>query len=157
MEQEKKIAIVGLSNAGKTSIIQSLLQEFEILGHLKPTMGVEHQQISLFGLNLIFWDFGGQESYRKRYLTSIDRYFSEIYLLYFVVDIQDAENLDESIKYFEEIINAIKSQNVQIRVNILFHKWDPVVIDPEEKRIREENKMRFLDKEIGRASCRERV
>jgi small GTP-binding protein len=147
-EMPHKIAIVGLANAGKTSIIKSLLQEFEILGTIKPTVGIEHQQVTLFGQTLVFWDFGGQETYRKRYLQSVDRYFPDMHTLFYVVDILDVEHLEESISYFEQVLNAIKTQNNDVRINILFHKWDPVVIDPEERKSRDATKMRFLNKAL---------
>ena len=69
----KKIALLGLANAGKTAIRQVILQKLnmntsvfdKIIRKLQPTKGVEREKISVADADLQLWDMGGQETYRE--------------------------------------------------------------------------------------------
>ena len=99
-EDTRKLAILGLGNAGKTSIIKTILYEFRAFAHLLPTTGVDRTNIEFFGHELVIWDFGGQDQYREIYLTRPIMYFQGIRYLYYVVDAQEPESLQKSIDYF---------------------------------------------------------
>lgn len=118
-----KVAILGIANAGKTSIIKTLAQQFNAL--VKPTTGVERTNFEFLGLNLNLWDFGGQSSYRERYLDNPDRYFDLLSYIYYVVDLQDFSVLDESIEYFRNLIPNIEKHSPESKFVLLFHKADP--------------------------------
>ena len=100
----QKIAVFGLGNAGKTSLVKVLLHEFESFGTLLPTKGVDRTQIPFFGREIYIWDFGGQEQYQEQYLNRAFAYFENIKYLFYVVDVQDIEKMQENIQYFEEIL-----------------------------------------------------
>ncbi len=148
-----KISLLGLQNAGKTSIIKSLKHEFEEFSNLEPTKGVNRTQFEIFGQNLFFWDFGGQKVYREKYLKYEQKYFQNIHILYYVVDVQDRAVLEDSIDYFIEVIDKIKQYNPKVITNILFHKWDPPLNGEEnEMEEYEKHKMQFLDKALMHVS-----
>ena len=46
-EAATKIAILGLANAGKTSIIKVLTQEFDMLTSLRPTQSIERTTVEV--------------------------------------------------------------------------------------------------------------
>lgn len=120
-----KIAILGLANAGKTSIIKVLTQEFDMLTSLRPTQNVERSYIEILGHELVFWDFGGQEIYRNKYLTSPDRYFDSVSDAYYVIDSQDPGVIEENIQYFLTVFANLKKYSPTANLIILFHKDDP--------------------------------
>ena len=75
-----KLIIIGMENAGKTTIVDLLTKETEKVPEkppdMNPTKGVERR--SLFQKNIMIWDFGGQESFRKEYLVNSVKYFHSI-------------------------------------------------------------------------------
>ena len=127
-----KIAIVGLDNAGKTSIIRTLNRTYSIGGSIAPTKSVERTTFRLFGQEGSIWDFGGQIPYRENYLKNSDRYLSDIHYLYFVVDMQDPKRFPESVDFFSKIYEIIHNQYPPVIVSLLFHKSDPEIFEASE-------------------------
>ncbi len=125
MENFQKIAILGLGNAGKTSIVKTILYEFRAFTTLLPTTGVDRTDIDFFGHKLVIWDFGGQEQYREIYLTRPIMYFQGIKYLYYVVDAQDPSQLQKSIEYFQKILETAHEFSDSLNVFLFFHKVDP--------------------------------
>lgn len=124
-QKKTKIAMLGLANAGKTSIIKTLIQEFDLLASVKPTLGVSRESMELLGEDLFFWDFGGQDIYRDRYLSQPDKYFNNITYVFYVVDIQDKFLLDVSVEYFKLALEQLNQYSNVEKFVILFHKADP--------------------------------
>ncbi|WP_457558650.1 ADP-ribosylation factor-like protein [Candidatus Harpocratesius sp.] len=124
-ELPSKIALFGLSNAGKTSIVKTLLSEFNAFSSLLPTTGVDRTSIDFFGRELLVWDFGGQVIYRDSYLQNPMMYFQGIQYLYYVIDTQDVERIDESIDYFIQIFENCLEFSDNFQIFLFFHKVDP--------------------------------
>ena len=61
--KEMKALIVGLDNAGKTTILKALSNEN--LKTISPTKGFNVKTFSKENIKLTFWDLGGQRSIRK--------------------------------------------------------------------------------------------
>ncbi|MHA1341265.1 MAG: ADP-ribosylation factor-like protein [Promethearchaeota archaeon] len=120
-----KVAILGLANAGKTSIILSLARQFDFLTNVKPTHGVNRENLVFMGRNFYFWDFGGQDIYRDRYLNSPEIYFDNISFVFYVIDIQDEFLLDVNVEYFKIVLNHIKEYSPNAQWILIFHKADP--------------------------------
>ncbi len=128
--QEKKIILLGLDNAGKTSILSILQKRFSIIKNLLPTRGVSRQTLDLMGTSLICWDFGGQVAYRNMYMSRPDL-FLESDLIIFAIDILDTKRYDESIKYLYQIMELIdKFDKAPLIVDL--HKFDPDVQESHE-------------------------
>ncbi len=126
-KKEQKVIVVGLNNAGKTTILRKFGGEIGIkdLAKLRPTKGVERQEIITSDLVLLLWDFGGQQEYRDKYLRDPDKYFINIDLIIYVIDLQDPEKYLESIDYFEKIIDLIEKLEEDPYILIFIHKYDP--------------------------------
>ncbi|MHA1887101.1 MAG: ADP-ribosylation factor-like protein [Promethearchaeota archaeon] len=124
-ELPSKIALFGLGNAGKTSIVKTLLSEFDAFTSILPTTGVDRTSIDFFGRELLIWDFGGQVTYRNSYLANPMMYFQGIRYLYYVVDAQDSDRIDESIEYFVQIFQNCLDFSQNFQVFLFFHKIDP--------------------------------
>lgn len=128
---ERKIILLGLDNAGKTSILSILQKKFSIIKNLLPTRGVSRQTLDFLGLNVICWDFGGQVAYRNMYLSRPDL-FLESDLLIFCVDVLDVERYDEALEYLFRIMKVIKDLDETAPIIIDMHKFDPDVQDSED-------------------------
>ncbi len=121
-----KIPIFGIQNAGKTSLIRSLQQEFIAITKLKPTKGIERQTLNLLGNKIAIWDLGGQKKYRDQYLErKAELVFSDIDQVLFVIDIQDQDSFEDSINYFKEVRDKISDFSPDAKIHILIHKFDP--------------------------------
>jgi len=82
-----KIVILGLNNAGKTTILYRLH-----LGHVittQPTIGSNVEEVTHNNINFQVWDLGGQDSLRALWGT----YLCQTEAVIFVVDSNDQENL----------------------------------------------------------------
>ena len=152
MDQEEpiKVVIMGMENAGKTTIIDVLTQKIKNPPHLHPpdmypTKGVERR--NLIEKNTIIWDFGGQELYRNEYLTEAESLLQSISFVYYIADVQDYYRLYSSMMYFKVVFPKILKYSPDAEVIFLFHKMDPK-FDPNTKNLKEkflENVESFLE------------
>ena len=128
MEQLLKIIVSGLDNAGKTSILTALDKKYDFekdIVQLKPTIRVEYHKMNFLKNNAIFWDMGGQETYRDIYKQYEDVYFDATDLLIYVMDIQDSERFEKSFEYLDAILHFFIQNEMNIPIIITFHKFDP--------------------------------
>jgi len=126
-KQEQKIIVVGLGNAGKTAILTKFGGKFGIkdLAKLKPTRGLDRQRIATKDLTLSVFDFGGQATYRNKYLQEPEKYFLGVDLAILVIDVQDVGKYDEALEYFDSIIEVIDRLEVRPFFLVFLHKYDP--------------------------------
>lgn len=61
-------------------------------GQVLPTVGLNLQRLSALGVNLVFWDLGGQAGLR----TIWEKYFREAHAIMFVVDSVDQERFGDA-------------------------------------------------------------
>ncbi len=156
----KKVVLVGLDNAGKTTILKTMKKEHpSAVYDLKPTKGVnieEFKAVEAFSTNessIIVWDFGGQIQYRLQYLQDAEKYFVEIDKVIYVIDIQDKKRFNESFEYLSEILKLIKGFNIdesKIDVMVFLHKLDPPLVNSSEYKERS-NYLKDEMKEIFKA------
>ncbi|MHA1299837.1 MAG: ADP-ribosylation factor-like protein [Candidatus Helarchaeota archaeon] len=125
----KKMIIIGLDNAGKTTILKTLKNELtpKEFATMKPTTGVNMEEYITNDSKFIVWDFGGQMAFREEYFKRKDYYFSNIDKLIYVIDIQDPNRYDESIIYLLNIVGVVKLQKPLPKFIIFFHKFDPEI------------------------------
>ncbi|MHA1650874.1 MAG: ADP-ribosylation factor-like protein [Candidatus Helarchaeota archaeon] len=128
MGEVKKILIVGLDQAGKTSILNILQEKYNKMDNIKPTVGIERDEITVFGFPIVTWDLGGQEKFRKDYLKN-SKYFENTDSLFFVIDAVNSSRYDEALKYFEEILGIIDNLDGKPKLVLLIHKIDPNIRD----------------------------
>ncbi|MFX1294535.1 MAG: ADP-ribosylation factor-like protein [Promethearchaeota archaeon] len=118
----KKIIFCGLDNSGKSSYIARLKNQSFPSG---PTMGVDRTQYDIFGFPILIWDFGGQKKLRKSHLKQT-HFFHGTDLLFYLIDIQDEARYDESLSYFETLLEIFEEKPL---IFILFHKTDPDIAE----------------------------
>ena len=130
-----KIVFTGLDNAGKTSIILSLLREFSKFAIIKPTKGAQRRIYEFLDMHVSEWDLGGQEKYRITYLKDPDFYFERTEIMIYVVDIQNPDRISVSLNYLDNIIAQFKNLQIEPFVYIFFHKLDPDIYEKDKDEI----------------------
>eukprot|EP00658_Telonema_sp_P-2_P031227 TRINITY_DN23415_c0_g1_i4.p1 TRINITY_DN23415_c0_g1~~TRINITY_DN23415_c0_g1_i4.p1 ORF type:complete len:185 (-),score=42.12 TRINITY_DN23415_c0_g1_i4:319-873(-) len=88
-EKEMRLLILGLDNAGKTSVMQKFNGE-DISG-IEPTLGFNIKTLEYGGFTLNFWDVGGQKTIRAYWRN----YFEETEGVIWVVDSSDVRRLQD--------------------------------------------------------------
>ncbi len=123
----RKVLLMGLDNSGKTTILMSLKDDSNLLTYLslKPTRGLAIVPIDNPEYDLHIWDFGGQDIYREDYLNQFNKYTENVNTLIYVIDVQDLDRYDLSIKYFQRIIKLLKKDKILLQISIFLHKYDP--------------------------------
>ncbi|CAE8673505.1 unnamed protein product, partial [Polarella glacialis] len=89
-EKEARILMLGLDNAGKTTILKKLSEED--ISHIMPTQGFNIKSLVHDGFKLNVWDIGGQKTIRPYW----SNYFESSDALVYVVDSSDRRRLEES-------------------------------------------------------------
>lgn len=123
----KKLILVGLDNAGKTSILLSLRGKKNLsdFSSVTPTRGSDTVKFKAFdsGYNII--DLGGQEAYRNNHLENFKQYLIGTNKIIYVIDIQDKDRYEMAIEFLKSIINLMKENRVFVDFSIFLHKFDP--------------------------------
>ncbi|MFX1513638.1 MAG: ADP-ribosylation factor family protein [Promethearchaeota archaeon] len=104
-KEEITCALIGLDNAGKTTILQRL-RKGELIS-TAPTLGYNIEAIQIeTGFQLNVFDLGGQVSFRSIWKNFLDR----ADLLIYVVDAADTDRLDESKAEFERALKFLREK-----------------------------------------------
>ncbi len=124
--KDLKFLFIGLANAGKTSILRTLDNNFEKIPSLAPTAGVVYNTFRVMGFTIAAWDLGGQLKYRKKYLQENERYFQETSAVFYVIDTQAKDEFKDALAYLESVRDAFKDlKQEEIPFTVMFHKYDP--------------------------------
>lgn len=85
--EEHKVVIVGLDDAGKTTILYQFLMN-EVV-QTSPTIGSNVEEVVWKNIRFLMWDIGGQDSLRSAWNT----YFTNTQFVILVIDSTDRERL----------------------------------------------------------------
>ena len=111
-ETVPRILILGLDNAGKTTILKALSSE-DPMAEQGPTQGFNLRSLALMGKKAIFCDLGGQRSLRDYW----NDYYSATDCLIFVVDSTDNKRLEESHEAFREVTENLPTAPILVFAN----------------------------------------
>ncbi|CAG9462307.1 unnamed protein product [Pedinophyceae sp. YPF-701] len=87
--REVTVMLLGVDNAGKTTIFQALQGDFT---HTTPTWGFNNQRFAYRGVHVNLYDVGGGRRIRGIWR----RYLPEVHAAIWVVDASDAGRLDDA-------------------------------------------------------------
>jgi len=108
--QEAKLLVLGLDNAGKTTLLKKLSQED--VENLEPTQGFNVKTLVHDTFKLNVWDIGGQMEIRQYW----SYYFENVSGLVFVVDSSDDKRLTECNDELKALLNDKLLANVPLLV-----------------------------------------
>ncbi|CAD8089619.1 unnamed protein product [Paramecium primaurelia] len=101
-EKEMRLLILGLDNAGKTTILKKF--NGEDISQISPTLGFNIKTLSYNGYKLNCWDVGGQQTIRSYWKN----YFEQTDGLIWVVDSTDKARLDDCKKELQNLLKQEK-------------------------------------------------
>merc|ERR1712061_502415 len=109
-EKEARILMLGLDNAGKTTILEKLSEED--ISHIMPTQGFNIKSLVHEGFKLNVWDIGGQKTIRPYW----SNYFEGSDALVYVVDSSDKRRLEESGQELRELLADDKLAGIPLLI-----------------------------------------
>lgn len=119
-----KVVIFGLDQAGKTSILNILGQEYNLMDNLKPTVGINRKILNILGHSIINFDLGGQERFRQDYLSD-RKVFNQTDSLFFVIDALSATRYEEALHYYSQVLKVFDELDSKPKITVCIHKIDP--------------------------------
>eukprot|EP00904_Undaria_pinnatifida_P013886 jgi/Undpi1/9628/HiC_scaffold_27.g12084.m1 len=122
--QEKRLLLLGLDAAGKTSLLYKLHLN-EVVTTI-PTVGFNVERVEYKKMDMTIWDIGGQSKLRPLWR----HYYVNTDALIFVIDSSDQERLEEAR---DEMLNVLRDPNMRDcgTVLIFLNKQDlPGAVSP---------------------------
>jgi len=109
-DQELRIVVLGLDNAGKTTILKKLSDEDTT--QIMPTQGFNIKSLQHEGFKLNVWDIGGQKTIRAYWRN----YFENTQALVYVIDSTDRRRLDETGEELSTLMEEEKLAGVPVLI-----------------------------------------
>jgi ADP-ribosylation factor-like protein 3 len=109
-EREGRILLLGLDNAGKTTILKKLSDED--ITHIMPTQGFNIKSLAHEGFKLNVWDIGGQKTIRPYWRN----YYDNTDALVYVIDSSDKRRMEECGAELSELLSEEKLAGVPLLV-----------------------------------------
>merc|ERR1712214_189306 len=110
-KQDKRIVMVGLDAAGKTTILYKL-RLGEVVNTI-PTIGFNVETVQYKNINFTVWDVGGQEKIRPLWR----HYYQGTQGLIFVVDSNDRDRAEDA---HEELMKTLDADEMCDAVLLVF-------------------------------------
>ncbi|KAF7697282.1 hypothetical protein HF521_005700 [Silurus meridionalis] len=144
-EKELRIVLLGLDNAGKTTLLKQLASED--VNTVTPTQGFNIKSVTCHGMKLNVWDIGGQRKIRsfwKKYLENTD-------LLIYVIDSADKKRFEETGLELSELIDEENLKGVPVL--IFANKQDLTTASPTSEIAEGLNLHTYRDREWQIQAC----
>ncbi|XP_045611276.1 ADP-ribosylation factor-like protein 3 [Procambarus clarkii] len=109
-DQDLRILLLGLDNAGKTTLLKKLASED--ITQTTPTQGFNIKSVQSDGFKLNVWDIGGQRKIRPYWRN----YFENTDVLIYVIDSGDRKRFDETGQELGEILSEEKLAGVPVLI-----------------------------------------
>uniref|UniRef100_A0A493SXN7 ADP-ribosylation factor-like protein 3 n=1 Tax=Anas platyrhynchos platyrhynchos TaxID=8840 RepID=A0A493SXN7_ANAPP len=109
-EQEVRLLLLGLDNAGKTTLLKQLASED--ISHITPTQGFNIKSVQSQGFKLNVWDIGGQRRIRPYWRN----YFENTDILIYVIDSADRKRFEETGQELAELLDEEKLSGVPVLI-----------------------------------------
>ena len=113
-----RILLLGLDNAGKTTILKSLASED--ISTITPTQGFNIKSVQTSGFRLNVWDIGGQRKIRPYWRN----YFDNTDVLIYVIDSSDVKRFEETeqelqVTLIEETKKSIARKKEKAQMTVM--------------------------------------
>jgi len=108
--EEKRILMLGIDGAGKTTILYKLKMGENI--NTVPTIGFNVESLQFRNIKFTVWDVGGQDRIRKLWR----HYYEGTNGLIYVVDSNDVNRIEESSLELEKLLREQEMSNACLLV-----------------------------------------
>jgi ADP-ribosylation factor-like protein 8 len=109
--KEMELSLVGLQNAGKTSLVMAL-SGGDFQEEMIPTVGFNMRKVTKQGVTIKMWDLGGQPRFRSMW----ERYCRGVNVIVFVVDSADYDGIDVAKQDLHELLGRASLQGIPLLV-----------------------------------------
>ncbi|CAA3017851.1 ADP-ribosylation factor-like protein 8a isoform X2 [Olea europaea var. sylvestris] len=99
-KQEMEITLIGLQNAGKTSLV-NVIATGGYCDDMIPTVGFNMRKVTKGNVTIKLWDLGGQPRFRSMW----ERYCRAVSVIVYVVDLADHENISVSQRELHDLLS----------------------------------------------------
>ncbi|XP_041706078.1 ADP-ribosylation factor-like protein 3 isoform X2 [Coregonus clupeaformis] len=122
-DQEVRLLLLGLDNAGKTTLLKQLASED--VSHITPTQGFNIKSMQSQGFKLNVWDIGGQRKIRPYWRN----YFENTDVLIYVIDSSDRKRFEETGQ--QELAELMEEEKLSMVPLLIFaNKQDLMTAAP---------------------------
>jgi GTPase SAR1 family protein len=145
---DNKVLFTGLSQSGKTSIIQVVFKgiEPEATKDLPPTVRYTRQKKQLKGFEYYIVDVGGQIPYLEEIFDVLEEtIFTNLNYLFYVVDVDNIEVFYQAREYFALALKSVEKICMNATVVVLAHKMDLIPEEERDAKIERISEIFFLD------------
>lgn len=109
---EKRIVMLGLDGAGKTSLLRIMKSEKGSTEGLTRTLGYTVEKIIHKCISFIVWDLGGSPFIRGLW----EHYLQDLHILIFVVDTSDHARIEESRRELYKLLKLSQTRDSLILI-----------------------------------------
>ncbi|KAK9682303.1 hypothetical protein RND81_10G064200 [Saponaria officinalis] len=110
-KQEMELSLVGLQNAGKTSLLNAITTG-GYTEDMIPTVGFNMRKVTKGNVTIKLWDLGGQ----KRFRTMWERYCRGVSAIVYVVDAADRDSIPISRSELHELLDKPSLSGIPLLV-----------------------------------------
>ena len=143
-----KVLFTGLSQSGKTSIIQVVFEgvEPEATKDLPPTVRYTRQKKQIKGFEYYIVDVGGQIPYLEEIFDVLEEtIFTNLNYLFYVVDADDFEVYYQAREYFALSLKSVEKICMNATITVLVHKMDLIPDEERDAKIKRISELFHLD------------
>ncbi|KAJ3702867.1 hypothetical protein LUZ61_006572 [Rhynchospora tenuis] len=141
-KQEMEISLIGLQNAGKTSLV-NVIATGGYSEDMIPTVGFNMRKVAKGNVTIKLWDLGGQPRFRSMW----ERYCRAVSAIVYVVDAADRDNLLISKSELHDLL--YKSSLGGIPLLVLGNKIDKPESLSKDELVDAMNLVAITDREVG--------
>ncbi len=123
-DNNKKIVFFGLSNGGKSAIIESILSQELKLG-IHQTKGMAINSILVNEVEYFIWELSGLKYYQRRWLNEMWSGNLGIDELIYVINVREYEKYNESVELLNRAFRIFQTYSPDMKLYILLHQTDP--------------------------------
>ena len=127
-KRQIKILLTGLDKAGKSSFLFGIRKRYSEIIKAMPTKGVERTEEKIFEEQnslISLWDLGGQKKYLEKFFEQSKVYLYNVDLMFFFIDIQDVERIEEALNLFRRITKVLLELDEFPPIVVCLNKFDP--------------------------------
>ncbi|KAH1082461.1 hypothetical protein J1N35_022222 [Gossypium stocksii] len=110
-KQEMELSLIGLQNAGKTSLV-NVVATGGYSEDMIPTVGFNMRKVTKGNVTIKLWDLGGQPRFRSMW----ERYCRSVSAIVYVVDAADPDNLSISRSELHDLLSKPSLNGIPLLV-----------------------------------------